>query len=126
MKPKREPASFADTFGDRVPYAVDNTVTHQYRRWVPAEALDLAAAMLAGRFECCPHDIWSCPETEQVCSCAARRDAGGCCSRMATELDPAECGPCWRAVIEWLSDPWRRVHEHTALSKREEEKLHAL
>lgn len=126
MKPERTPASFVDSFGERVPYAVDNTATHRGTPWVPAHALDLAAAMLAGRFECCPRDIWSCPEIEEVCSCAARRDAGGCRSRLATELDPTECGPCWRALVEWLGDPWRGVHEAIALSKREEEQPHEL
>ena len=114
---KKKPASYADTFRDRIPYAVDSSANHCGLSWVPASTFDIACAcsILAGRFECCPHDIWPFPETEVVCSCDARRDAGSCRSRLGTDLDPSECGACWRSLMEWLGDPYRKVHELIAL-----------
>lgn len=106
-------SAFTDLFGGRVPYAVDNSVEVGGCSLVPTVSLNAACSFLSRRVGKCPLEMFTFGDVTVICQCDERTAAGYC--------TPSDSGPCWRALMEWLSDPFADEHAEMVLSEEEEE-----
>lgn len=105
-------SDFTDTFGGRMPYPVDNSVEVGGVSHVPTAALDTACMFLSRRVGKCPLECFCGNEVAVICQCDEKHTKGLCA--------PSDSGPCWRALIEWGSDPFADQHVETVLSEKED------